>query len=147
MRRLRDAAATTIAALFAVVLPLALAGQTTTSAPPSLLTPSRYGGDLYQHHCASCHGRDGTGGGPAAIALKQAPPDLTTVTRRNGGVFPTARVIWLIGGKDGAPLPAAHGSREMPVWGPIFRALDANPKSAEIRIANLVTFVESMQLK
>jgi hypothetical protein len=135
------------ATLLVAVYGFPLVGQKTVPAPPPLLIPSMYGGDLFQEYCASCHGRDGTGNGPAADALKRVPPDLTTLAARSGGTFPTLRVARLIGGKDGEPFPPSHGSREMPVWGPIFKALDTSPKGADIRIANLVAHVESIQVK
>jgi hypothetical protein len=125
----------------------AVSGQTTGTPAPPLLIPSMYGGDLFRHHCASCHGIDGRGQGPAAGTLKMAPPDLTLLARRNGGTFPTLRVLWTVGGKNGQPFPPSHGSREMPVWGPLFTALDGNAKTAAIRLENLVTHVESIQVK
>lgn len=75
------------------------------------------GGEIFRHHCAVCHGKDGHGRGPAAIALKETVPDLTEIARRNGGVFPASRVKAVIAGTEQTP---SHGSREMPVWGPIF---------------------------
>jgi hypothetical protein len=35
----------------------------------------------------------------------------------------------------------------MPVWGPIFQALDPQDKLNRIRIENVVSFVESIQSK
>jgi hypothetical protein len=35
----------------------------------------------------------------------------------------------------------------MPVWGPIFRALDPNDALVAVRIGNLVIFLESIQVK
>ena len=40
---------------------------------------------------------------------------------------------------------ASHGSYEMPVWGPVFRALDASDTRARVRIANVVSYLESIQ--
>ena len=146
MLRARCSAATGLAAAVLVaMLGAGAGGQTTAPPPPPVLIPSMYGGDLFQHYCASCHGRDGKGQGPAAAALRREPPALTTLARRNGGVFPTLRVYNVLAGKGGEVLPPAHGSHEMPVWGPIFRALDATPRAAETRLANLVTYLESLQ--
>ena len=39
----------------------------------------------------------------------------------------------------------AHGSRTMPIWGPTFRSFDSSDKSVALRIANLVTYLESIQ--
>jgi mono/diheme cytochrome c family protein len=72
---------------------------------------------LYLRYCASCHGREGKGQGPVASALRQPPSDLTTLARRAGGHFDEADVMAVI---DGRRLVAAHGPREMPVWGVVF---------------------------
>jgi mono/diheme cytochrome c family protein len=68
----------------------------------------------YLSSCAACHGEDGKGGGVLSSALKEPPADLTTLSRRNGGHFPIAAVTEII---DGQTLIAAHGTREMPIWG------------------------------
>lgn len=68
---------------------------------------------LYVENCASCHGDDGRGGGPAARGLAVAPPDLTTIAARNGGVFPTDQVMSTIDGLD----RGAHFSAAMPEFG------------------------------
>ena len=44
-------------------------------------------------------------------------------------------------------MPAAHGSRDMPVWGPIFRSLDSSDARNRVRIANIVDYVASIQTK
>jgi hypothetical protein len=73
------------------------------------------------------------------------PPDLTRIAARNGGTFPRARVeAFVTGDQD---LPPAHGSKEMPVWGPIFRGLDPNDRSNPVRIANIVDYIASIQAK
>jgi mono/diheme cytochrome c family protein len=122
------------------------APQTTGSQIPPLGLQSFSGRDLYNFYCATCHGRTGRGEGPVAPALKTRPTDLTTLAKRNGGVFPAADVGVLLSGPRRGTLPA-HGSAEMPVWGPIFRALDTSDTQAAIRITNLVTYLESIQVK
>jgi mono/diheme cytochrome c family protein len=133
---------------FVAVLVAALfegtAGQTTGPANRPMGLPSMEGGDLFRFYCASCHGRDGKGGGPVASTLKTAPTDLTTIASRNGGTFPRREIEALVTG-DRDPHPLAHGSKDMPVWGPIFRALDAHDTLARIRIANIVGHLESIQ--
>jgi hypothetical protein len=52
-----------------------------------------------------------------------------------------------IAGTGSGGTTSAHGSREMPVWGPIFRALDPNDALVAVRIRNLVTFLEAIQVK
>jgi len=121
------------------------AGQQTAGTPSPLVIPSMSGGDLFRFYCASCHGRDGKGDGPIAAALTRRPPDLTTIARRNGGPFPTDQVAGFVTGNREPTL--AHGSAEMPVWGPIFRALDRQDRMNRIRIENVVAFIESIQSK
>jgi mono/diheme cytochrome c family protein len=111
--------------------------DTTLPAEAEALTGSR----SFDVYCASCHGRSGQGNGPAASSLRTAPADLTVLTRRNGGTFPRERVTATIGGSSGS---AIHGSLDMPVWGPTFRAIDPNGQEA-IRLRNLVAFVASIQ--
>ena len=118
--------------------------QTTGSHNPPLVIRSLSGEDLYRFYCASCHGRSGQGDGPVALALKEAPPDLRLLARNNKGVFPRQRVESLVA-NDGTLRTPAHGSLEMPVWGPIFRGLDASDVMATIRISNVVQHIESIQ--
>ncbi len=103
------------------------------------------GRDLYATHCACCHGRDAKGGGVMAVALKTPPTDLTLITARNGGTFPAARMKALIAGPDNLFIPA-HGSSDMPVWGPTFRALDPGRDVGE-RVALIVGYLEQIQAK
>src|SRR4051812_47551079 len=130
--------------VFAVVA--AVSAQRPVPAPTQLLPTSVYGPDLYQFYCASCHGRDGRGAGPVAPALKLPVPDLTMMASRERGVFPRARVNAIVSGAQAPPIPA-HGSREMPVWGPVFRALDTDTARNAMRVENLVAYVESIQVR
>ena len=127
-----------------------VAGQGARGAAPQ---PARVaqGRDTYRQYCASCHGDQGKGGGPAAAALKTRPADLTLIAKRNGG-FPVAAVEAVIKGINEAqttehePVPV-HGSYAMPVWGPYFTAVASNEAEAERRVTDLVTFIESIQAK
>jgi len=77
---------------------------------------------------------------------RQKAPDLTTLTERNKGTFPAAMVEDVIrGGTQSSK--AAHGSSEMPVWGPIFKGLDTRNDVNEARIENRVKYIESIQAK
>ena len=113
--------------------------------PPAFLIDSLAGQDSFSFYCAPCHGRSGKGDGPVGAALKTTPPDLTVLSRRNGGTFPRADVVSFVTG-TARTLPA-HGSSDMPVWGPIFRSLDPSDTRTKIRIENIVAFVESLQVK
>ena len=101
------------------------------------------GAELFVNYCASCHGVDGTGGGPTAVALKIQPADLTTIAKRNGGTFPAARIRLLVAGPDNLFIPA-HGSSQMPVWGPIFQALDPAGDNQR-RLSKIVAYLEFLQ--
>ena len=98
------------------------------------------GSEMFAQYCAPCHGKEGRGDGPAAAALKRAPADLTTLTSRNGNKFPDVRVKRYIEGLDEVP---AHGTRDMPIWGPLFRALRQD--TAAIRVEALTTHLRSIQ--
>jgi mono/diheme cytochrome c family protein len=102
------------------------------------------GAKIYGSYCAACHGISGNGGGPAASALKAKIPNLTTIARRNRGKFPTSRVSSIIAGDEA---PAAHGSREMPVWGPIFHRIEYDQDLGNVRLQNVTDFLNSIQLK
>jgi mono/diheme cytochrome c family protein len=111
------------------------------TAPIERVAPSD-GAQMYQSYCAPCHGKEGRGDGPAAAALKKAPADLTTLNARNGGTFPTVRVSRFI---EGADETAAHGSREMPIWGRLFRDLGPDPGIAQLRVSALSDYLKSIQ--
>jgi mono/diheme cytochrome c family protein len=107
------------------------------------LIPSIEGAALYKAYCAVCHGTDGRGNGPMASALKVQPPDLTRIAERNGGAFPMARVANIISGEQG--LGSGHGTREMPIWGPIFSQVDRDQDLGRVRIDNLTRYIKDMQ--
>jgi mono/diheme cytochrome c family protein len=112
---------------------------------PARPTSAASGKEMFASYCAVCHGRDGKGGGPAAAALKVPPADLTVLSQKNGGKFPSLHVASVLGGE--ADLPA-HGNKEMPVWGPLFWVMSqGNAGEVQQRIANLTKFIESLQAK
>jgi mono/diheme cytochrome c family protein len=109
---------------------------------PAQLIHSLNGPDLYRSYCASCHGTEGKGDGPVAPALNSKMPDLTTIAQRNGGVFPASRVNKIISGDQ---IIFAHGTREMPVWGPIFHQVQEDRDYGEVRLQNLTNYLKSIQ--
>jgi mono/diheme cytochrome c family protein len=128
---------------------LALAGAAsipqTEPAAPDLSTPLIYsikGPDLFRSYCAACHGPDAKGGGPAAPALKATVPDLTLLAKNNGNRFPGTRVVKIIAGDQ---IVVSHGSREMPIWGPVFHRIESDQDFGNVRITNLTKYLESIQ--
>jgi mono/diheme cytochrome c family protein len=104
------------------------------------------GKQMYNTYCAVCHGADGKGGGPAAAALKDQPTNLVQLARENGGKFPDAHVYSIL---QFGMETAAHGSKDMPVWGPALRSLDRGSPTTDLqehqRLANLTSYLKSMQ--
>jgi len=105
-------------------------------------TASLNGVDLFKEYCAVCHGNDAKGGGPAADALKKRPADLTQLARKNGGAFPELHVMNYIKGQD---FVAAHGSRDMPIWGSIFSQMSSNQDMVQVRTYALLKYIEGLQ--
>jgi mono/diheme cytochrome c family protein len=102
------------------------------------------GAEIFRNYCATCHGVDGSGDGPAAAALKIKPPELSTIARRNGGTFPTARILSFIAGDK---VLVAHGSGEMPIWGPIFHKIENDQDLGYVRLQNVTEYLNSIQRK
>jgi mono/diheme cytochrome c family protein len=135
-----------VAALFVLAIGGAAASQEKPKIvkrppPPPDVADSQ---GMFREYCASCHGPEGKGDGPAAAALKTVPADLTKISARNGGKFPTAKVRRYIEGLDEIP---AHGSRDMPVWGPVLRSLGGGQADVQLRVENLTKYLESIQQK
>ena len=84
---------------------------------PIKQTSAASGQEMYKSYCAVCHGVEGKGNGPAAEALKVPPTDLTTLASKNGGKYPSMKITAIMRGEEAL---AAHGSKDMPVWGNLF---------------------------
>jgi mono/diheme cytochrome c family protein len=100
------------------------------------------GAAMFSSYCASCHGTNGKGGGPAAAALRGTPPDLTILARNNSGAFPSDRVMTTLGR---IPSAGAHGSADMPLWGEVFRHSQHSETVTQLRLYNLTRYLESLQ--
>ncbi len=125
----------------------AVCASVTALASQAMAQNVETGAELYQHYCASCHGIDATGHGPMAGVLVIQPTDLTQLASGDG-VFPTARVVARIDGRD--PL-VSHGS-PMPVYGPYFEGQDTTMKTPDGQpiltsqpIVDLVAYLETLQ--
>ena len=103
------------------------------------------GHDMFMSYCAPCHGKAAKGDGPAASALKIAPADLTVLAKENGGKYPAMKVTAVLSGQTDL---AAHGNKEMPVWGAVFwRMSGGHEEEVQQRVANLNRYIESLQVK
>jgi len=104
------------------------------------------GAELFKRFCAACHGTEAKGDGPVASSLSTPVPDLSLLSQRNQGQFPTARIIQII---DGRTIINPHGNRLMPVWGDEFLRSEAGDPVAERETADMiqkiVEFLRSIQ--
>ena len=133
-----------LALLTAVGLALASPAVAQTKVKKEPITPIAdvSGSATYNAYCTVCHGPTGKGDGPAAKALVKPPSDLTQITKRNNGKFPDSAVKMHI---TGDTVVAAHGTRDMPMWGPVFKSVEGTV--SELRLKNLIDYIESLQEK
>ena len=127
-------------------------GLTIAISPATHADNIRPGQLEFQARCAACHGIGGLGDGPVGRLLKTPPPNLALIAQRNGGSFPFERVY---DGIDGRAQVAAHGTRDMPIWGGFYRAdmpdeateevMDAAEKAAEAEVLALVFYIGTLQ--
>jgi mono/diheme cytochrome c family protein len=110
-------------------------------ATASLSRAQSTGQQAFESRCALCHGLDGKGQGPLADALKLVPADLTLLAQRSKGEFPASRVADVIRSGGGV---LGHGSSAMLPWGKYFGE-KGKPEIAKRRIADLVTYIKSLQ--
>ena len=106
----------------------------------------------FEARCASCHGLTGKGNGTITDLLRRSPPDLTQLARSNGGILPMERLYQSILGDS----VAAHGSRDMPVWGMVYRT-DAAGYYGEVpydadgfvraRVLSLLEYISRLQAR
>jgi mono/diheme cytochrome c family protein len=112
------------------------------------MTVAEVGRGFFQQYCSGCHGLEGKADGAFAAYLKVPPPDLTTIAKRRGGTFPDTEIAEIIDGRR--PL-AAHGTRDMPIWGQRFGdvASDSPAPRAAARgqVILLVAYLRSIQQK
>ena len=106
----------------------------------------------YESNCIACHGKDLKGGAYVDF-LKVTPPDLTLLSKKNGGVFPLERVYAVI---DGHQEVKAHGPRDMPIWGRDYQIkagehyvdMNYDPEAfVRGRIFALIDYLNRMQAK
>ena len=74
----------------------------------------------FRHACAVCHGLGGKGESVMTTLnlLTVRPPDLTQLSKKHQGQFPFWQVYRIIDGREEVK---GHGTRDMPIWGEVFR--------------------------
>jgi mono/diheme cytochrome c family protein len=104
------------------------------------------GQEMFEAYCASCHGKDARGNGPAASAMKSSVPDITLLAKNNNGSYPSAKIYEVIRGDSAL---ASHGSKDMPVWGRVFSQLSHSATDMQVqqRLHNLTDYVGKLQQK
>jgi mono/diheme cytochrome c family protein len=100
------------------------------------------GKEMFGHYCAACHGPTGKGDGPAASGFKKAPRDLSRLAHDNGGKYPSAQVSATLSMEE----CCVHGSKVMPIWGPLLSSVSGSQAETQLRIANLVKYIETLQV-
>ncbi len=100
---------------------------------------------LFTENCAACHDYDGRGGAP--LIGGQDAPDLTTISARNGGVFPRAEVLSQIDGYHRGQVSIEL----MPEFGALLEGptvpveIDGVLTPTPRTLAALLTYLESIQ--
>ena len=100
---------------------------------------------LYLRICASCHGVNADGNGPAAPALTTKASDLRALSARYGNPLPQDQIARFI---DGRADVIAHGPRDMPVWGDQvweYKVGKGNDSQISPRVAALIAYLQSIQ--
>lgn len=134
-----------IAVLTLMLFTPALAWAQAPATPPIVkkgsapVTSPSDGQQMFISYCAPCHGRTGKGDGPAAPALTPKPSDLTQLAKKHGGTLSQKDLEDKMNGLKASP---AHGSTDMPVWGPMFRQMMGND---QVRIHNLKNYIDTLQ--
>ncbi len=153
MRIVINALALVICELALILVPgagwptVALAQNTDVYRPAGEENPVS-GKQDFINHCAPCHGDNGKGNGPELKVLPDIhPSDLTKISLKNGGVFPTQKVADMVDGRKAIP---SHKRFDMPFWGVNFQqeGKEFTPESeakAKARIDALVAYVQSIQ--
>jgi mono/diheme cytochrome c family protein len=103
---------------------------------------------LYGRYCAACHGIAADGHGPVAPVLRQVPSDLRRLGERYEIPLPAERIARFVDGREAV---AAHGPREMPVWGERLGSPEpeesGRPPTIDRRILAMIAYLETIQVR
>lgn len=130
------------------LLPLCLAAAALATALPAAAQDEAIGKQLFDTHCAVCHGTSARGDGDMSGIMTIPAPDLTLLSRQNDGQFPMLKVVHIIDGRTGV---RAHGN-PMPLFGDTFGAAEdttADPYGKVIvsrgKVMSVALYLESLQ--
>ena len=117
--------------------------------PPDTSVSNDSPAEDYATYCSACHGATGLGDGDIAAELSKKPANLTRLSARNGGVFPTTRVMAQIWGYAGA-----KGRGVMPDFGPLmggetvlYDGGDGIETPTPLRLVALAEYLKTLQVK
>lgn len=108
------------------------------------------GRQQFDDKCAVCHGATGIGDGVLAEGLRLKPADLTRISERNGGTFPTSKTFSKIWGRDDEII-STHNMSEMPAFydAPVFghdKEFEASAgRLSPQQIRNIIAFLVTIQ--
>ena len=127
-----------------VSIAISASAQTTPQRQPPIRPVD--GTTIFRNNCAACNGLEGRGDGPVSKTLKRNVPDLTRLSQRNNGAFPAiqVRTTIMLGANDLLP---THGSKTMPIWGPIFQEIEFDRDLGNVRLENITKYLESIHRK
>lgn len=110
--------------------------------------PVPTGAEDFVAFCSTCHGAGGKGDGEQAATLAKRPADLTGLTDRNGGTFPSTAVMAQIWGYTGGK----GGDRVMPEFAGLldgelvpYDGGDGIMTPTPIRLVQLAEHVKALQ--
>lgn len=125
-----------------LILGLALGGCT----PEAETGSPEAGAVFFAENCAACHGTDARGGGPESLGLGGPPPDLTALSRRNGGEFPLVDVLSIVDGYGAQSLDRAMPEFGAGDLGPeIVVEIDGQGTPIPARLLEVVSYLETVQ--
>lgn len=94
----------------------------------------------YLRYCSACHGEEAKGDGVVSGFLRPRPTNLTLIAKKNGGKFPFMKVLHAI---DGTISIAAHGKKDMPVWGAVLKEEAPSESAGEAAVRGTLTLITS----
>ena len=136
------------ALLLALLMPIVLWATSPGTALAQQEAIAAVGQQEFRHACAVCHGLGGKGESVMTTLnlLTVRPPDLTQLSKKHQGQFPFWQVYRIIDGREEVK---GHGTRDMPLWGEVFRPPEGGKRADETgaigRILVLVYYLQAIQ--